>query len=260
MLKRNLAPIEKAVWSEVDETAKGVLEAFLTTRRALKVNGPKGLDYTVVPEGRLAEIQEEEGLCYGAYKVQPLLEARAEFEMNRWELDNLLRGAKDIDYTSLEEAAKKMALFEEKILLHGSDDGLVTGLVGAAEKNLAFGADADEVMAQVTEGVLALRDAYAGGPYALIVGKELYKKIQMMGKGYPLRKRLENLLGMAPLYSHAIEGAVLVPYKHEDLELTIGQDLAVGYQSSDNEKVKFFITESFTLRVLDPALIVTFDA
>ena len=51
---------------------------------------------------------------------------------------------------------------------------------------------------------------------------------------------------------------LLVPYDHEDLELTIGQDLSIGYQYNDNKKVRFFITESFTFRVLDPSIIINY--
>ena len=56
----------------------------------------------------------------------------------------------------------------------------------------------------------------------------------------------------------AIEGAILLPYDSSDLELTIGQDFEIGYDSHDSKEVTLFATESFTFRVLEPKAIVVF--
>jgi uncharacterized linocin/CFP29 family protein len=64
---------------------------------------------------------------------------------------------------------------------------------------------------------------------------------------------------MEVIYSHVVDGAFLVPFDHEDLEMTIGRDFSIGYQDNDNKKVRFFITESFTFRVLDPDIIIEFN-
>jgi uncharacterized linocin/CFP29 family protein len=45
-----------------------------------------------------------------------------------------------------------------------------------------------------------------------------------------------------------------------DLELILGQDLAIGYESHNAEQVKLFFTESFTFRVLEPAAVLNFAA
>lgn len=49
----------------------------------------------------------------------PLVETRIPFELDVVELNNVVRGAKDVDLGRLEAAAKKIALFEEKIVYHG---------------------------------------------------------------------------------------------------------------------------------------------
>jgi len=38
-----------------------------------------------------------------------------------------------------------------------------------------------------------------------------------------------------------------------DFELTVGQDLAIGYKQHDAKDVDLYYTESFTFRVLEPA-------
>ncbi|WP_422487358.1 family 1 encapsulin nanocompartment shell protein [Gudongella sp. DL1XJH-153] len=260
MLYRELAPISNEAWAEIDERASEVLKSYLSARKVVKVNGPKGLSFNVISEGRLGETLEEGDICYANYKVLPLTESRIEFEMDRWELDNVSRGAKDVDYGPLEEALEKVALFEENAVYNGLKNAGIVGLKGAAEgKAIKLGENEKALMESITEGVLRLRRNYAGGAYSLVVGKDAYKRIVAQDSGYPLSRRIENLIEGKIILSHVVEGAYLIPYNSDDLELTIGRDFSIGYQEHDAEKVKFFVAETFAFRVLDPALIVKFS-
>lgn len=259
MLKRNLAPISEKMWEEIDDRAKEVLSNYLSARKVVNVSGPKGWEHNVISEGRLETIEGTEDVCAGIYKVKPLIESRIEFELNRWEMDNLERGAKDVDLDNLEEAAKKIALFEEEAIYNSFDKGMIEGIKNASkQEKIEFGNSGDDILRSVSQAIIKLNRAFASKPYALVVGEEAYERINANCMGYPLLKRLEDLLGMEVIYSHVVDGAFLVPFDHKDLEMTIGKDLSIGYQSSDNEKVKFFITESFTFRVLDPDIIIEF--
>lgn len=259
MLYRELAPISKAAWHEIDERAEQVLKTYLSARKVVKVNGPKGLDYNVITEGRLANVIETDGVSYGNYKILPLTESRIEFEMERWELDNIGRGAKDIDYTPLEEAVKQIALFEDNAIYNGLEHAIIQGLNDAFEsEEIAFGANAKSIMKGITDGLVELKKSFVEGPFTLVVNDKAYKRILSEETAYPLDERIEELIGGKIVFSHVIDGAYLLPYNHEDLELTIGRDFSIGYQNHSNEKVKFFVTESFTFRVLDPSLIVKY--
>jgi uncharacterized linocin/CFP29 family protein len=46
-------------------------------------------------------------------------------------------------------------------------------------------------------------------------------------------------------------GAALVSTRRGDYELTVGQDLSIGYTAHDRTDVDLFITETFTFRVLE---------
>ena len=260
MFNRGLAPINEESWKEIEERLMEVFKSHLSARKVVKVVGPKGLDYNVISEGRLEEVQEDGDLCYANYKVTPLTEVRVEFEMDRWELDNVLRGAKDVDYEPLEEAAKKIALFEENVIYNGSDKLNIKGLIkSSAHEALTFGNEQESILDSIANGIIKLRESYQEGPFVLVVGKEAYKRLISKGEGYSLIEKIESLTGHKIIYSHVLDGAVLVPYNHDDLELTIGQDLNIGYQNHDNNKIRFFITESFTFRVLDPTIIVSYN-
>jgi uncharacterized linocin/CFP29 family protein len=258
MLYRDLAPITKESWKEIDERTQEVLKAYLSARKVVNVNGPKGLDFNVITEGRLAYVEEKDNICYGNYQVLPLTEARVEFEMERWELDNLNRGAKDVDYEPLEEAAKEIALFEENAVYNGLDAAIIEGLKDYVDEEMELGNDLKTIMESLTSGVIKLREAFVQGPLTLVVGEDAYRKILSEDTGYPIKKRIKDLIGGEIVFSHVVEGAYLLPYNHEDLELTIGRDFSLGYQSHTNERIRFFLTESFTFRVLDPEIIVKF--
>lgn len=114
-------------------------------------------------------------------------------------------------------------------------------------------------MDSITQGIIKLKKAYVKAPYTLVVSPEIYKRILSSEGGYPLSRRIENLIDGDIVLNQAIEGAYLLPYDHDDLELTIGRDFSIGYQNHTNEKVKFFVKESFTFRVLDGNIIIKYD-
>ena len=71
--------------------------------------------------------------------------------------------------------------------------------------------------------------------------------------GYPLAKRVTEQVLDGPLVrAAAIEGGVLLSVRGGDYELTVGQDLSVGYAAHDRHIVELYLTESFTFRVLEP--------
>lgn len=259
MFYKENAPVSKAAWAEMEEEIKSVFLNYLSARRVFHVDGPKGFEYTAIDEGRLKEAENKDGVGFSTYKVKPLTEVRVEFEMNRWELDNILRGAKDIDYTPLDEAAEKIALFEENAIFNGLKEGNIEGIVEKASHKINFGKTSNEIMEAISEGIIKLKENYAEGPYTLIVGKEAYKELLSKDTNYPLDRRIEKLIDGKVIYNHVIDGAILVPYDHDDLEMTIGQDLSLGYQEHDNKKVKFFLMESFTFRILDEDIIVKYN-
>lgn len=261
ILKREMAPISEKVWDEIDERAKEVLKNILSARKVVNVKGPMGWDYPVVPEGRLEIIDEcsESGVCAGKYKVKTLVESRITFELDRWEMDNIIRGAKDINLEPLEIAAKKIALFEEEAVYNGYEKGDISGLSNIAKHNLNLGEDASSILAVMSDARFMLLDSFSEGPFSLIVGKNVYRKLNSIFEGYPLIKIIKDMIGGDVILSESIDCAFMIPYNHEDIEFTIGQDFSIGYESHDDKKVKFFIAESFTFRVLDESLVVKFN-
>lgn len=259
ILKKELAPLSTRVWEEIESRAAEILRSRLSARKVVRVDGPKGWNFTAVPEGRLDLVDDTGDVKAGVYRVAPLSEARVRFTLNRWEMDNLNRGAKDIDLHSLDAAVEKIADFEEKAIYHGFKAGGIVGLSeAAAHKPVVFGKDGSSIMESVSVALITLRASHAQGPCTLVVGTKAWMALNKEIQGIPLVERIERLIDGSVVHSLAIDGAFLLPYDNENLELTVGQDFAIGYESHDTKDVTLFLTESFTFRVLDPNLVVPF--
>jgi uncharacterized linocin/CFP29 family protein len=53
-----------------------------------------------------------------------------------------------------------------------------------------------------------------------------------------------------------VKDALLVASRGGDVELTVGQDFAIGYHSRTVAEISLFLTESFTFRVITPEALV----
>lgn len=263
ILKRSLAPIVPAAWEEIDEQAALALKAALAGRKAVDVKGPLGWNVDAVSEGMLSLVEESpvEDVSYGIRESLPMVEIRVPFTMSMWELDDISRGSKTIDFTPVIEAARKAALFEDTAVFQGLEEAGILGLeLEADNEPVEIKLDDESILEAVVEAMLTLGSRSMEGPYALVCSLPLWTKIKISAKGYPLVKRVKDALGddcrivLSPQY----ETSMLVSMKEGNSELIIGQDFSIGYQSHTNTEVNFYITETFTFRVLAPESIVPF--
>lgn len=256
-LKRSLAPITDEGWKEIDEQAREILSNKLTGRKVVDVVEPQGWEYSSIPQGRL-DIKENnsDSVRYGIRKALPIVETRKSFKLNIWELDNLSRGAEDVDLSPLEEAAAKAAKFEEDAIFNGLAEAGIEGLFSSAGASVTLSEGKSGILSGVSEAVTVFQDEAIEGPYSLLVNKDLWKTIAGTYNGYPLKKQLEDLLGGPVVYSPKVEDPALVSTRGDDVQLVLGQDFSIGYEDHTTEEVKLFITESFGFRVLEPAAVV----
>jgi uncharacterized linocin/CFP29 family protein len=265
-LKRELAPIPMEAWVEIDAQATRGLKSMLSGRKVLDVEGPMGTDFPGVPEGRLSypDKQSDEEPTYGIRKVHHIVEVKVPFILDIAELDNVVRGAKDVDLSSLEEAARKTALFEEKVIYHGLPEANIRGLkMCTGDECLTLGSKPEKLLEGIAEGVTAFTSQSIEGPYSFIVGPKLWSRMSAHVQGYPVKMQAEAILGGSVLLSPYLSGefeneAFMLTQRGGDLELILGQDIAIGYESHNLTDVKLYFTESFTFRVLEPLAVQSF--
>ncbi|MFP4381296.1 MAG: family 1 encapsulin nanocompartment shell protein [Candidatus Sumerlaeia bacterium] len=260
ILRRSVSTVTQEAWDEIDEQAREVFENYLTGRSIVDFNGPHGWETGSVDVGQLEYEDKKavDGVRWGLRKILPLMELRCHFTLNQMELDSISRGRKDADLDALEDAAKKVAKFEEGALYNGFNDGSICGMLEVAEqKPVALPASGEDYPRAITTAISQLREAGVGGPYALVLPPKQFEELMQAGKGgYPVRKSVEELLKGEILMSPAIKSGVVVSTRGGDFEMTVGQDLSIGYWKHEGDTVEFYITESFTFRVIEPKAIV----
>ncbi len=261
LLRRELAPISPLGWNEIDAMARETLVANLSGRKFIDIDGPHGLGHACVTLGRLdvPSAQDSDTVRYGVHQVQPLVEARANFTLKTWELDNAERGAKDIQLDALVGACRDIALFEEKAIYEGFAPGSIAGLMTSVRGNeLGLSLDMDAIVDAVSEGQTRLLKEGVEGDANFVVSPKIWKFLARSTPGGTLRAIVENQIGGKVIYSELVRDALLVASRGGDLELTVGQDLAIGYHSHTATEINLFVTESFTFRVVAPEALVGF--
>jgi uncharacterized linocin/CFP29 family protein len=256
MLRRSLAPVGDAAWEQIDSLAACILRGNLSGRRISDFTGPHGWELAAVNAGRLCFPggKRRGDVEWGIRAVQPLVETRVPFALSLSELDGALRGSKDPDLHAVEEAAAKAAVFEEKAVYAGFKEGGIEGIVPSSpHRPITITRKAGDYQGALERAVVAVEKQGIGGPFDLVLGTVPFETL-MAGddRGYPLRKRVEDIIRGEIRWSPALKGGVVLSRRGGDFEFTLGQDFSIGYYGHDGDRVDLYITESFTFRVLEP--------
>jgi uncharacterized linocin/CFP29 family protein len=256
LLKRKLAPISESAWQQIDDEAKRVLKLNLAGRKLVDFSGPHGWGLAGVNTGRLTHIQDApvQQVGHAIRDVRPLVELRAQIVLDTMELDYAARGAKDLDLEPLVTAAEHIARAEDNAIFHGFKPGGITGIVEASPHAPIEVQHSVEWPRAISAAKEVLRRAGIDGPYALALGRLAYDEITSEDEGgYPLRLRIEEAISDVTLVWAPVldSGGVLISTRGGDYELTVGQDLSIGYTAHDRTQVELYLTESFTFRVLE---------
>jgi uncharacterized linocin/CFP29 family protein len=262
LLKRSLAPLSDAAWNAIDEDAKVILRSQLTARRFVDVDGPKGWTHAAEPLGRLSVLSdpEKDDIGYGLHSVLPLAEIRSPFELSIWDMDNIERGAKDVDFDPLLKAAQKFAAFEERAVYYGFEKIMVQGLKAvSAHKPFSYPQKERDLTRAIEDAVSAMLYESISGPYSLVMGPDKWRDISAYSNGYPIKKHVQNILGGDLIMCPNISEMFLVSNRGGDFKLTLGSDAAIGYESHNTISIRLFLTESFTFQVLEPKAVAVFE-
>jgi uncharacterized linocin/CFP29 family protein len=255
LLKRELAPITPEAWEQIDGEARRVLTLHLGARKVVDFSGPHGWQLGGVNTGRLKPIHRGPvpDVQHAVRDVQPLIEIRSPFVMSIIELDYPARGAKDLNFDAVIAASERMALAEDTAVFSGFADAHIKGIIEASPHAPIDVKTSLEWPRAVVQAKEVLRTAGVNGPYALALGQKAYAELTAESEdGYPLRRRIETNLDGPLVWAPAlVAGALLLTTRGGDYELTVGQDLAIGYCFHDREQVGLYVTESFTFRVLE---------
>ena len=256
-LRRADAPISAAAWAEIDAEATRTLEHYLSARKLVDFVGPLGWEASSLPLGRAVDLATPpvEGVAAAQRTVRPLVELRRELTLARREIDAIDRGARDADLGPVVAAARDLALAEDLAALEGYAAAGIVG-IGAASPHdpVELSEDFDRYPNHVAAALAVLKAEGVGGPYAIALGPRCYKGVIETTErgGYPLLQHLHLILGGPVIWAPAVDGAIVLSQRGGDFELTVGQDISIGYASHDGESVRLYLEESLTFSALSP--------
>lgn len=256
-LFRELAPVSDAAWSEVETEAKRALQNFLAARRLVDFTGPHGWTYSASTLGGVEPVASApaDGVDAALRQVQPVVELRARFALARTELDAIDRGHTSPDLGPVVDAARSIAEAEDRAVFHGYPGANIIGIAEASPHDpVALGDSFGQYPTWVATAVARLRDAGVEGPYGIALGPRCYSGILETTEdgGYPILERLRLILDGAVVYAPAVDGAVVLSMRGEDFELSCGQDVSIGFERADDERVHLYLEESFAFHAHSP--------
>jgi uncharacterized linocin/CFP29 family protein len=172
--------------------------------------------------------------------------------MRRVELDAIDRGAKDPDTNPVIDAARAIAIAEDRAIFHGFPAAGIRGICEAYDgEPLVLSDDYAAYPVALASALNALRERGVDGPFGLALSERCFTDLtESTQGGYPVLEHIRRIVEGPIVWAPGLDGAVLLSLRGEDFELTVGQDFSIGYLDHDAERVRLYIEESFTFRVL----------
>jgi uncharacterized linocin/CFP29 family protein len=259
-LLRELAPLSAEAWAIIDDEARRTLKLRLAGRKLVDFAGPLGWQHSAVELGRGEPIQQAPapGAEGWLRRVQPLVEVRVPFEVERAEMEAAARGAKDADVDAVRKAAIAAALAEDRALFHGYAGAGIRGLMEAGkDAAMPLTSDYEKYPGVVAGAIHKLHTAGVDGPYAIALGPRCYMGLTTTtDDGFPVIEHVRRLLNGPIVWAPAVDGAAVLSLRGGDFELTVGADFSIAYLEHSASTVRLCLQESFTFRVLSPEAVV----
>ncbi len=262
-LHRELAPVSAGAWDQIEDEASRTLKRYLAARKLVDLLGPQGSKLSAVGTGTTSPVKPlAPGLNVVQREVKPVVELRVPFTLTRQAIDDVERGAQNSDWQPLKDAARIIASAEDQIVIDGYADVGIEGIRQLTSNPvLTLPSDVRRYPDIVERAINELRLAGVNGPYALLLGADSYSALTGgSDDGYPLIKRVQALLDREIVWSPAIKGGVVLTTRGGDFELTIGQDLSIGYLGHDRDTVELYLQETLSYQTQTAEASVCLDA
>jgi uncharacterized linocin/CFP29 family protein len=251
-LLRGHAPITETGWAQLDSEGRDRLVPALAARKLVDFAGPMGWQHSATNLGRIIPIEGPDQLRARQRRVLPLVELRADFSISREELLAADRGAHDLELGPLDEAAQRLALAENIAVFHGWPQAGIIGITEAVtHAPMTLGAQYADYPSHVARAVETLLSVGISGPYGLALGPDGYTGVVETTEhgGLIVFDHLGQILGGPIVWAPGVRGAVVVSLRGGDFLFESGEDVSIGYDHHDAERVYLYLEESFSFCV-----------
>jgi uncharacterized linocin/CFP29 family protein len=255
-LAREDAPFGSDVWKALDEAMVEAAKSQLVGRRLLELEGPYGLGLKSVP---LRDTTMESGLI--ASKNLPLILIQQAFHLGARDLASFEAEGITLDRSPVAEAAIAMAQNEDALVLSGSAELDVAGLMtveGANSLTLSDWSAVGTAANDLIQAVTLLDQAGFHGPYALALAPARYN---LLFRRYE-RGNFSELEHVKTIVTDGVykapglpDGGVLLTTGRQYASIVVGQDMTIGFVGPEGDRIAFTISESLVPRIRQPGAI-----
>jgi uncharacterized linocin/CFP29 family protein len=253
-LHRELAPISEAAWAQIEEEIKRTLKRYLAARRVADLASPGESALPGVATGHLKSLSPPaEGILARQREVQPLLEMRVAFDLSRQAIDDVERGSEDSDWQPAKDAARTLAFAEDRAVFEGYKAGGIRGMRESTSNPIQpLPQEVRDYPDALAQALTQLRLVGVNGPYSILLGAGEYTWLsETRDHGYPVLQHVRRLIGEGDVvWAPAISGAFVVSTRGGDFEISLAEDVSIGYLSHTDTMVRLYLQEAFTFRVL----------
>ena len=196
-LHRELAPISTAAWTDLEEEARRTFRRHVAGRRIVDVADPDGVQLSAVGTGHLQAVDPHtDGLIARTRRSQPIVELRVPFTVDRQQVDDVERGAKDADWQPVKDAARRLAFAEDRAIFDGYPVAGIAGIrASSSNPAITLPTDVRDYPDAISHAATTLRLAGVNGPYTLAAQRRRLHRRQR-----DLRPRLSGLRAHRPAH------------------------------------------------------------
>jgi uncharacterized linocin/CFP29 family protein len=147
-----------------------------------------------------------EGILARQREAKSLVELRVPFELGRYAIDDVERGANDSDWQPLKDAAKRIAFAEDRVIFEGYSGGGIEGIrQGTSNPVASLPSNLVEYPNAIAEALSQLRIVGVNGPYSVVMGADAYTALsEASDHGYPVIQHIQRLVNEEIIWAPAI--------------------------------------------------------
>src|SRR4051794_18755450 len=275
-LLRDQAPLTDAEWAQVDSVAEETARRALVGRRIVPVLGPLGAGVEVVPDyvfrgtergGLNLTGDSDAGVVRPSeQRFLPIPLLYKDFQVHWRDLAMHHQMDVPLDTGSVATAANIVARTEDDLIFNGDAALAYEGLLNAAGRGVLRISDwggIGNAFRDVVTATQYLADAGFYGPYAVVASPRMYAAMNRVyeNTGVLEIEQVQKLAASGVYRSGAVPDgkALVLATGASNMDLVVGQDLAVAYLAAENLNHLFRVLETVVLRIKRPQAIVTLE-
>lgn len=278
-LQRDQAPLTEEEWEQIDRAVIETAKSSLIGRRFIPVVGPIGAGHQVISYDVLYGV--EPGVCevkpgqeYNVYepiwtgirKHVPIPTLYKDFVISWRDLEYWRQFNLPIDTTNACAAAYSLAVAEDTLILFGSKELGIEGLMTAEGINTAKLSDWSEVGSafnDVVAGISKLVEKGFYGNYYLLVSPKRYFLLNRIHDNTGLLELEQIKKVVKEVYQTPIipeDKVLLVSASPANFDLVIALDITVAFVETTNMNHTFRVMEMVVPRIKRPESILVMSA